>query len=316
MTPSILFVACVEDGPLEQKARLLVRSIRRFGGRWADAPIHTFAPRKGRGISDTSKALFDDLGVTHHDELLNADFDEYGVGNKIFASARAEELAGEDVVVFLDTDTFILSEPSGLALPQHIDAAVRPVEFHRWREPAAGDDRWRTRHRRASSAGEHEDGDDYWRRMYELCGVEARPFVETSCDRVRIRAYANSGLVAARRTARVFASWQRDFLTLAAASHMPWGGDMHYMDQLSLAATLARMWDRVQLLDGRYNYPLVGRPHLPEPLRSARLDELVHVHYNRYFHVDGFLSALEPPLERDGEVVGWLQQHLPLPEQP
>lgn len=321
--PSILFVACVEDGPLEQKARLLVRSIRRFGGRWAGAPIHTFSPRAGRGISAATKALFDGLGVVHHDELLNVEFDEYGVGNKIFASARAEELAAEDIVVFLDTDTVILSEPAELALPPGIDAAVRPVEFHRWQEPPPGDERWRTRHRRASSAGEHETGDEYWQRMYELCGVDARPFVETSCDRVRIRAYANSGLVAARRSAGVFARWRRDFLTLAAANHRPFrssnpdgGGDMHYMDQLSLAATLARMWDRVGLLDGRYNYPLVGRPHLPEPLRSARLDELVHVHYNRYFHVDGFLSTLDPPLERDGEVVAWLQQHLPLPEHP
>jgi hypothetical protein len=313
--PSILFVACVEEGALEQKARLLVHSIRRFGGRWRDAPIHTFAPRAGRAIGDATRAIFDAHGVVHHDELLNAGFDDYGVGNKIFASARAEELASEDVVVFLDTDTVILSEPAALALQDGIDAAVRPVEFHRWNEPPDGDPRWQTRHRRASSAGDGDPSDDYWLRMYALCGVDARPFVETSCDRVRIRAYANSGLVAARRTAGLFTQWRRDFLTLADAGHRP-QGDMHYMDQLSLAVTLARAWDRVQLLDGRYNYPLVGRPLLAEPLRSAQLDQLVHVHYNRYFHVDGFLAALEPPLEHDGEVAGWLQQHLPLPEQP
>ena len=311
----ILFVACVERGPLEAKARLLVQSIRRFGGRWADAPIHTFAPRENRAISDQTKSFFDNEGVVHHEEVLNPFYD-YGVGNKIFASAAAEELASEDVIVFLDSDTVILSEPSSLALHQGIDAAVRPVEFHRWNEPAPDDPRWQTRHRRPSSSGDGDPADDYWLRMYALCGVDARPFVETSCDRVRIRAYVNSGLVAARRTARVFSQWRRDFLTLAAAGHLPQGEDMHYLDQLSLAATLARMWDRVQLLDGRYNYPLVGRPMLAEPLRSARLDQLVHVHYNRYFHVDGFLSTLEPPLERDGEVAGWLHTHLPLTEQP
>jgi hypothetical protein len=313
--PSMLFVACVEEGVLEQKARLLVRSIRRFGGRWRDAPIHTFSPREGHKIGDATRAIFDEHGVVHHDELLNTEFDDYGVGNKIFASARAEELATEDVVVFLDSDTVILSEPGELALQDGIDAAVRPVDFHRWNEPPDGDPHWLHNHRRASSAGDGDPADGYWQRMYALCGVEARPFVETSCDRVRIRAYANSGLVAVRRTAGVFAQWQRDFLTIAAANHRP-HGDMHYLDQVSLAATLARIWDRVRLLDGRYNYPLVGRPMLAEPLRSARLDELVHVHYNRYFHVDGFLASLEPPIERDGDVAGWLQQHLPLPEQP
>jgi hypothetical protein len=200
-------------------------------------------------------------------------------------------------------------------LPDRIDIAVRPVDFHRWQEPE-DEEHWRTRHRRVSSAGEGDRGDDYWLRMYELCGVEARPFVETSCDRVRIRAYANSGLVAARRSAGVFAQWQRDFLTLARAGHRPAGGDLHYLDQLSLAATLARYWDHVQVLDGRYNYPLVGRPMLAEPLRSARLDELVHVHYNRYFHDHGFLASLEPPLEHDGAVAGWLHAQLPLPEHP
>jgi hypothetical protein len=314
--PSIRFIACVERGALEQKARLLVRSIRRFGGRWAGAPIETFAPRAGRAIGDGTRAFFDEHGVTHHDEVLNRAFDHYGVGNKIFAAARAEETASEDVVVFLDTDTAIVSEPSALALAEDVDAAVRPVEFHRWGEPPEGDERWRTRHRRASSAGDGDAADAYWLRMYELCGVAARPFVETSCDRVRIRAYANSGLVAARRDAGVFAQWHRDFLTLAAAGHHPRGGDMHYLDQLSLAATLARIWERVQILDGRYNYPLVGRPLLAEPLRSARLDQLVHLHYNRYFHLGDFLGSLDPPVERDGAVAPWLEQQLPLPEVP
>jgi hypothetical protein len=287
-----------------------VRSIRRFGGAHRDAPIHTFAPRAGRAISDTTRALFEAYGVEHHEELLNIDFDDYGVGNKIFAAARAEELAEEEFLVFVDTDTVIVSEPDAFALPNEVDAAVRPVEFHRWREHE------RTLHRRVSSGGDGDHADDYWLRMYELCGVDARPFVETSCDRVRIRAYANSGLIAVRREARIFSRWLADFLTLARAGHLPRGGDMHYMDQLSLAATLARVWDRVQILDGRYNYPLVGRPLLAEPLRSARLDELVHIHYNQYFHHDGFLAALEPSIERDGEVVTWLERQLPLPEQP
>jgi hypothetical protein len=320
LMPSLRFVACVEAGPLEEKGRLMVRSIRRFGGRWSGAPIDTFAPRAGRPIADETRSFFEAHGVTHHDEVLNADFDDYGFGNKIFAAARAEEMAAEDFVVFLDTDTVILSEPATLLLPDGVDAAVRPVDFHRWREPPDGDPRWRTRHRQASSTGAGDQNDGYWMRMYDLCGVTARPFLETVCDRVRIRAYANSGLVAARRSAGVFAHWRRDFLTLTAADHLPRGGntpyDIHYMDQLSLAVTLARIWDRVLLLDGRYNYPLIGRHLLAEPLRSARLDELVHVHYHSYFHIDGFLASVKPPIERDGEVVGWLERHLPLPERP
>jgi len=312
---SLAFVACVEPGSLEEKARLLVRSIRRFAGAHRDAPIHTFAPRAGRAVGEATRAFFAAYGVTHHDELLNADFDDYAIGNKIFAAARAEEIAREDVVVFVDTDTVILAEPRELELRGGADIGVRPVEFHRWGERDSEEYR-RTHHLRVSSAGDGDRGDDYWLRMYDLLGVRARPFVETSCDRVRIRAYANSGLVAARRDAGLFGQWKRDFLALAAAGHRPANGDMHYMDQLSLAATLARAWTRARILDGRYNYPIVGRPLLAEPLRSARLDELVHVHYHSYFHEDGFLAALQPAVERDGDVVPWLRSQLPLPGEP
>ena len=86
MTP-IAFVACVESGPLEQKARLLVRSLRRFGGAHRDAPIHTFAPRAGLGISDATRELFAGYGVAHHDEIFHADFAGYGVGNKLIGAA-------------------------------------------------------------------------------------------------------------------------------------------------------------------------------------------------------------------------------------
>jgi len=310
---AVTFIACVERGELEEKTLLLCRSVRRYGGRFSEAPIFTFQPRLGTEISDATLRGLESLGVVHITERLNIDLAEYAIGNKVFASARGEEMATTEFVAFLDSDTILTSEPNAFALPDGIDAAARPVDY--WRhgnEPLDDPDYWKTRHRRVASAGRGDPIDDYWETMYELCGVTNRPWCETVGDRKRIRAYFNSGLVVARRSAGLFAQWKRDFLQLIDAGHLPPGGDRHYLDQLSLAVVLARIWDRVQIFDGRYNYPLIGRPLLTHPLRSAQLEELVHVHYNRYFNVPGFLSSVQPRLKRDSEVVSWLGQYLPL----
>ena len=125
--------------------------------------------------------------------------------------------------------------------------------------------------------------DEYWLDLYDLLGITPRPFVETTCSRQRIRAYFNSGLIAVRRSAGLFAQWRDDFVRLVDANHLPHNRPLHYMDQVSLAATLTRVWDRVTIPDGRYNYPLPGRDMLAEPFRSMPLDEAVHVHYNKMY---------------------------------
>jgi hypothetical protein len=291
---TIAFVACVERGELEHKVILLCRSIRRFAGSHAGAPIYTFQPREGTAISRDTALQLADLGVRHSSERLNTDFAQYAIGNKIFASARAEQLGTEDVLVFLDSDTVILDEPRAFELRDGIDAAVCPVDFHHSSaEPESDDDPfWRTRFRRVGSSGPGDPMDAYWLRMYELLGIDARPFVDTACSRQRIRAYFNSGMIAVRRSAGLFAQWRDDFLRLMAAGHIPRNGPLHYMDQLSLAAALTRVWTRVTVLDRRYNHALPGRDLVREPLRSIGREALVHVHYNSMF--DTVARWLEP----------------------
>ncbi len=285
MSASISFVACVERGELEAKTLLLCRSIRRFGGRHAGAPIFTFQPRLGTEVAPETVSQLRGLGVQHSTEPLNTSFAHYAIGNKIFASARAEEMARTDIVVFLDSDTVIVDEPRELELRDGIDAGVRPVDIHRSPAEPESDDHphWRTRFRRVSSSGPGDPMDEYWLRMYGLLGISNEPYVVTTCSRQRIRAYFNSGLIAVRRSAGLFARWRDDFLALMAADHLPRRREVHYLDQLSLAATLTRVWDRVEILGARYNYPLPGRSSVAEPYRSMAPEQLVHIHYNAMF---------------------------------
>jgi hypothetical protein len=291
---SVAFIACVERGALEQQTVLLCRSLRRYGGRYARAPFYTFSPRRGHGPGKHTLAALAALGAEHRDEELNREYGDYGYGNKIFASAWAEEQIQADVLVFTDSDTVLTGEPTELDLPAGIDAAARPADSIYM-----------------NSTGPADPLDAYWRKVYDLFKLSREPFVETELGR-RVRAYFSSGLIAVRRSAGLFRRWRDDFLRLVEADCLPESTGMSRMDEVSLAVTLARAFERVRILDGRYNYLIFKRPQLVPPWRDAQLEELVHVHYRRCFNVPGYLRAVRPPLEPASEIVRWLEQYLPL----
>jgi hypothetical protein len=290
---SVAFLACVERGPLEAQTVLLCRSIRQFGGRFRDAAIHAFQPRAGHDIAPTTAKRLDELGVMLHTEVLNRAFAHYPVGNKIFACTLAEASLDAEVLIFVDSDTVFTAEPAEFDLEAGVDAAVRP----------------------AHSVGHNCSGpghpmDPYWRRVYDLLGIEDERYVETELGTIT-RAYFSAGLVAVRRRAGLFGRWHADFLDLTAAGCLPETG-IARADEIALAATMLRTMDRVKLLDSRYNYLIFKRSQLLPPWDRVQLEDLVHIHYRRKFAEDGFLDRLSPPLREDSAVRRWLEPFLPL----
>ncbi len=291
MTVALAFVICVEAGSLEEQAVLFAESIRDWGGTHAGSRIVSVEPRGESGIADATFAEFERLGVEHRAEELNDRFPKYPIANKVLTAAWAERELGEEVIAVCDTDTFFANDPVLLEVQQ--GAAARPVG-----------------QKKRGSTGPDDENDEYWERMYRLCGVDARPFTETTRAGTKIRAYFNSGLLAVRRDEAILAQWLSDFLTLMDAKHFPSDGRRN-MDQLALAVTMARIWDRVTTLPAPYNYMLRRRPKMPEPDRSLPLEELVQVHYRKWLAVQGFVDQLEPPIP-DGERLRWLKERLPL----
>jgi hypothetical protein len=294
---SLAFVACVERGPLEEQAVLLARSIRRYAGRFRDAPIYTYQPRHGTAIGEETLAALCGLGVSHSTEPLNERFAACPFVNKVYATARAEETLNEDVLVFVDSDTIFMAEPSELDLPADVVAAALPVC-----------------NRRLGSTGPGDLNEPYWQSLYSTCNVATDARITTAIDGERIRPYFNSGLVAVRRRSGLFARWRADFEALLAAGRVAESTGINGMDEFSLAVTLGRAIDRVRVLDLRYNYPLQWheRRLLRSPWREAQLDDLVHAHYRFYFTLPDYLQIVDPPLDPGSEVVRWLRGHLPL----
>ena len=233
-TASPAFLLCVEHGRLESEAILLVESLRAWGGAHAQAPVYAFAPRPDFQPEAATVAALTELGVTFIDEPLVDRFAETPTFNKVAVSAWAERELDHETLVFTDTDCVFCAEPTELAEGDWV-AAMRPVD-----------------RRIAGSRGKGK-GEPYWQKMYAELGVKDRPFVRTTVGQMEIRAYWNSGLIAARRSAGLFTAWEQALVQL--------------FDAGVVANKLAAVHGPAQLGRGDRRRPRPG----PDPLRRLQL---------------------------------------------
>jgi hypothetical protein len=288
----IAFLIRVARGKLESQSILFAESVRSWGGGLADAAVYAFTAPEDAPAAETIERLRS-FGVTDVELSLSSPYRDPPVLNKVFVSAWAERELEHEVLAFVDSDTVLLDEPRELTGTGWL-AAAKPVGNSRT----------------AGSTGPGDPNEPYWQRVYELLGVRSWPFVTTTVDRARIRAYWNTGLVAARRSAGLFTEWEKALVRLFESDCV--FRKRVLMEQVAWAAVIADIHDRVRVLPDEYNYPLPKRRLLPPGVRDLELDDLVHVHYHRWGHLPGFLGELRPPLDPGSDRYRWLEARLPL----
>ena len=123
MGSDITFVTVFESGFIELEALRLVESLRRWGGRYANAPFFFVKPRAGPGPHRATRRRMHELGVDYRVASRN----EYE-WNKFFtkpvALREAAAYARTPIVCWLDADVLVLDEPSLMDLAPDIDLAI------------------------------------------------------------------------------------------------------------------------------------------------------------------------------------------------
>jgi hypothetical protein len=289
---SIGFLIRVARGKLEAQSLLLAESVRAWGGTLAGAPVYAFTSPEDSPSGETIERLAAH-DVSHIELRLDSPYRDPPVLNKVFVSAWAERELEHEVLAFVDSDTVFLDDPRELTLDGWL-AATKPVGNSRT----------------AGSTGPGHPNEPYWQRVYELLGVRSWPFVTTTVDRARIRAYWNTGLIAARRDAGLFQAWEEALVRLFEAGCV--FKKPVLMEQVAWAGVIADIHDRVRILPEEYNYPLPKRTLLRPGVRDLELDDLVHVHYHRWGHLPGFLGEVRPPLDSRTDRYRWLEERFPL----
>ena len=191
-----VFATFVEDAYSERKAALLVDSIRRFGGRLANAPIYI-------AVKDMDRVPLPNLR-TRDAVLLPLEADpvagEYPLGAKVFAAAQVERLVAKHArtMLWVDPWDLILGPPTGFELDRGTAVALRPVHVVNIGLPVG------------------QPVDAYWSRIYRDAGLDpARvPTVEPLVDPQPIRFYVNCGIIAFRPSLGLCQEWARRFVEL------------------------------------------------------------------------------------------------------
>jgi hypothetical protein len=258
MDTIFLTTASVKNEPL---VRLLIDSLRSFGGELAEAPFWVFStdPDPVRGLETVSTNV---LPLPVSDKAAG-----YLFGKKVAACARAEELApaGTRSLVWIDPACLIVQPPALFVLDADCEAAFRPVHIRNVGLPPS------------------EPVDMFWQGIYATVGVEDVPSTVTSfVDGQLLRTYFNSHAFAINPRLGLMHLWYELFQKLVgdtAFQSTACADDRHqiFLFQALLSTLVATSIEpgKVRILPYTYNYPYNLQARIPAEKRLATLNEIV-----------------------------------------
>lgn len=267
MNDQIIFATLVSTPGERSSARLLIQSMRTFGGPLSKSPFWIFTPKEENDLEET----YDGLNVIVHPLTLKDTVKQNWFAGKVTACARAEELAGSDVhsLVWISSGCLIIQHPVLYELGSSFDAAFRPVHIRNIGLPAS------------------EPLDDFWKRVYHAAGVDdVQATVESFVDDQRLRAYYNSHAFIVNPSVGLMQQWYEIFETLVSDRDFQSGtcqDELHqiFLHQAVLSTLVATRLDpeKIRILPPEYNYPYNLQGQIPVHKRAAGMNELVSIAY-------------------------------------
>lgn len=262
----------------EKEALALASSLRSFGGALRDSRILAMVAGSVDKLTEPARSSLAALGVELLAYELPAPLATFPLADKVPAAAAAEaalagDTGGPDVLVWMDSDTIFLREPSEVLLPEGARLGFRPVH-----------------HILIGSAWESSPS-AFWTAVYRACGVDpAAAFpMTTTIDRRRIRFYPNAGFLAVRPADGLLRRWYEVFARVyddpeLAAFYERDQRCQLFAHQAILAATMLAVLPRsaIHELSFAYNYPFHLHGSCPAELKPEKLEDLATMRYDRW----------------------------------
>jgi hypothetical protein len=297
----IIFSTFAENEEQLRSVFYLVESIREFAGSYKDAPVWVFIPPEFAGefidLQNKITSLGADLKISKAPEQslwLYFAGKTYAAGK---AEAEAEGIAG--ILVWMDADSIVLSEPEDFEPEEVISFAYRPVM-----------------HNRSGSLYSEPPG-PFWSRIYKSLSISDSaifPMV-TPADRQTIRAYFNSGLMVVRPERRLLRKWGEDFTTLYSDPVLAemCRGDIEKRIFLHQAAVVGAVLNSIKKeemieLSDRYNYPMFFHRYYDAVKEFSSIENIITLRYDVYFRnpAPDWSRNLKGP----SHLVNWLKVRL------
>lgn len=289
----VVFVTLVRTAGERSCARILIDSIRSFGGSLSRSPIWLFEANP----QEVPCGDFERMGVQVLPLNVPGAVRHYLYTAKVAACARAEELAGPGVqsLVFLAPENLIITPPLLFDLGGAFDVAARPVHIKNVGLDVA------------------EPLDGFWEGVYRAVGVRDVPItVESFVDAQHIRAYFNSAAFSVNPSRGLFRQWSECFEALVCDQEFQSGPGQDIWHQVFLhqavlstliATTVAPT--RLRILPPDYVYPYNLHGSVPLERRARALNDLVCIYAED--------RSLDPDVVDDVEIYeplrSWLSTH-------
>jgi hypothetical protein len=285
----IIFTTFVESKDELLPLKVMVESLRTFGGKFKDAPVWVYTTDKLMASESEALAKFASLNVEFRASQVPQDATWFFLARKVFAAAQAEADAEGKAAILarLDTDTIFIQEPDEYILPEGISVGYRPV-FHRNINPLYTDPL-----------------DAYWTRAYQIMGIQEStvfPMV-TPADGDTIRPYFQAGCIVVRPERGILRKWAEMFTVLYQDSVIK---ELCKQDQrkkiftfqVALTGAILNNLAQSEIIQfsDRINYPIFFREMFGAKRDFHDITNAVTIRYEHFF--------VNPPKDWDKQLNG------------
>ena len=262
-----IFMSSVRSAYGRDCLRMLVDSLRAFGGEIGQSLFWIFTPEPENGLFGNWKQVDVEIFPLDVPESIR----HYLFASKVSVCAQAEAMAAGKVrsLVWIDPNCLVVNPPVLYALVEGYDAAVRPVHIRNVGLPV------------------NEPLDAFWEEIYKTVGVQdIEMAVQSFVDQQTLRAYFNSHAFAVNPSLGLMQQWLEGFQTLVCDQEFQKHAcqdESHqvFLFQALLSALLVTSIDprRIRILPPTYNYPYNLQQSLAPERRAKVLNELVSLTY-------------------------------------
>ncbi|MDF5719063.1 MAG: hypothetical protein PUP91_00945 [Rhizonema sp. PD37] len=283
------FVCCVESGYLETQTIRMIESLRRWGGKYKNAPVFAVTPCFGPPLAKKTHQIFDLLQVEYLSFQNQSKYSWNKFLNKPSALAAVEKLVTSVGIGWLDSDLLIVDEPDLLTLKEGESFLA-----------CASD-------KNIGSAGPEDPNEQYWREICSCVGLnlEDLPWIKTELEGVPIRLYWNSGVFVYRRSTNFADHYLQTFIQICNSRIASQNAGFFFNDQIALGLTMLNMGIPWRALPYSHNYPMGSKTHKDwyneELLKVAKI-----VHYHDAMWPEFWDTFVECLSKTHPSVTDWL----------